>query len=614
MRDDGPKPEAAEQAGSTGCRQTQFGVGADHGSADATISGSTQPDYELLRLIGRGGYGEVWLARDKAGIYRAVKIIFRESFEHDRPYEREYEGIRKFEPLSRSYDNQVQILHVGRHDDRRQFYYIMELADDQRACQEIDPAKYEPKTIKSELKRLGRFPAEECLRIGAALAVALENLHQNGLIHRDIKPGNIIFVSGVPKLADIGLVTDRDVTVSYVGTEGYIPPEGPGSTQADIYGLGKVLYEMSTGRDRLDYPELPTDLDERPDRKLFLELNVIIAKACARDPGKRYRTACNLFQDLVRAQQGKPARGDGLRRGLAITVWAGAAVAVVAMGVLGVRHYRKAPTTQDETAKNSRLSGPPQQSPSVSQAPLWASTAKPGTSVAPLRGTLRSGERWTNSLGMVFVPVPGTKVLFSIWETRVQDYAAFIKASGKNWQPASFEQGPTHPAVRVSWFDAGAFCDWLTVEEQRHRWLRLDQKYRLPLDEEWSSAVGLEHEEGGSPSGKNERIKDLYPWGPSWPPPARAGNYGRSGFVRTAPVASFAPNKNGIYDLGGNVWEWCEDAFEPGGTARVMRGASWYRDRPTFLLSSHRSDQPPQVTFHESVGFRVVLAGRGGAP
>ena len=220
---------------------------------------------------------------------RAVKVVFRSSFDHDRPYEREYDGIRKFEPVSRSYANQVQILHVGRHDDRGCFHYIMELADDQQRGQQIDPKTYTPKTLRSELRQRGRLPVRECLRIGAAL----ENLHGHGLIHRDIKPGNIIFAHGVPKLADIGLVTDRDVTVSYVSTEGYIPPEGPGSAQVDLFSLGKVLYEMATGRDRMDFPELPTDFEELPDREALLELNAIISKACDRAGSQPLRGSPN---------------------------------------------------------------------------------------------------------------------------------------------------------------------------------------------------------------------------------------------------------------------------------------------------------------------------------
>ena len=86
------------------------------------------PDHEVLRQIGRGGYGEVWLARNTLGAYRAVKVISRSSFDHSRPFEREFQGIQKFEPVSRSHDGLVAILQVGRTE--QWFYYVMELADD----------------------------------------------------------------------------------------------------------------------------------------------------------------------------------------------------------------------------------------------------------------------------------------------------------------------------------------------------------------------------------------------------------------------------------------------------------------------------------------------------
>ena len=195
-------------------------------------------DYELVRLIGRGGYGEVWLVRDRARDYFACKVVYRESFGNARPYEREYEGIQKFEPVSQSSESQVKILHVGRRDEAGYFYYIMELADDVQSAA-MDAATYVPKTLRSEIEERKKLPVSECIGVGLSLTAALDNLHRHGLIHRDIKPANIIFVQGVPKLADIGLVTDLDVTVSYVGTEGFIPPEGPKSAQADILRVGK---------------------------------------------------------------------------------------------------------------------------------------------------------------------------------------------------------------------------------------------------------------------------------------------------------------------------------------------------------------------------------------
>src|SRR5215207_9515040 len=88
------------------------------------------PDHELIHRIGAGSYGEVWLARSITGMYRAVKVVYRSSFDSDRPFEREFAGIRRFEPISRSHESQVDILHIGRNETDSYFYYVMELADD----------------------------------------------------------------------------------------------------------------------------------------------------------------------------------------------------------------------------------------------------------------------------------------------------------------------------------------------------------------------------------------------------------------------------------------------------------------------------------------------------
>src|SRR6185436_9196272 len=74
------------------------------------------PDYALLRPVGRGAYGEVWLARSVTGVHRAVKIVRRASFNEDRPFDREFAGIQRFEPVSLGHDSQVGLLHVGRND------------------------------------------------------------------------------------------------------------------------------------------------------------------------------------------------------------------------------------------------------------------------------------------------------------------------------------------------------------------------------------------------------------------------------------------------------------------------------------------------------------------
>ncbi len=310
------------------------------------------PDHQLLKLIGQGSYGEVWLARNVMGTYRAVKVVYRDRFESDRPYEREYSGIQKFEPISRTHEGLVDVLHIGRNEGDGYFYYVMELADDALGTELGDGSAYEAKTLSREVKLRGRLPVRECLQLGMTLSGALAHLHEGGLVHRDIKPSNIIFVNGTPKLADIGLVASFSAAFSFVGTEGFIPPEGPGTIQADIYSLGKVLYECATGKDRQEFPELPTALGKAEDRQALLELNEVILKACARETAKRYRQAAELRGELEMLQAGLSvtrARAVELRLkwfsrlGLAI-----ASVAVVAL--IGYLIQRK----QVQTAREAR--------------------------------------------------------------------------------------------------------------------------------------------------------------------------------------------------------------------------------------------------------------------
>jgi formylglycine-generating enzyme required for sulfatase activity len=239
---------------------------------------------------------------------------------------------------------------------------------------------------------------------------------------------------------------------------------------------------------------------------------------------------------------------------------------------------------------------------------------------------------WVNSLGMKFVPVAGTKVLFSVWDTRVRDFEMFVKSTGYDanggmwsigkdgdkqrgatWKEPGFSQGANHPVVGVSWNDAEEFCKWLTKRERSGGDLPENREYRLSTDEEWSAAVGLKNEVGNTPEGKNRKIK-LYPWDisqkrdKSWPPPVGAGNYAgedakigdwptdslviegyNDGFPRTSPVGSFEANFSGLHDMGGNVWQWCEDWYNAEMKRRVLRGASWLNSGPVDLLASSRN-------------------------
>lgn len=323
-------------------------------STEAAPQPPVIPDYELLRLIGRGAYGEVWLARGVTGVYRAVKLVWRDRFPEAGPYEREFHGLKEFAAISLTESRQLALLHVSRDPAAAYFYYVMELADDITTGRTIDPANYTPHTLKEMRVRRGRLPAGECVTLGVELARALSGLHVRGLVHRDIKPSNVIIVGGAPKLADIGLVTEASAALTFVGTEGFVPPEGPGAPGADVFALGKLLYELVTGLDRHDYPRLPPELHAWPDRKEVLELNEVLIRACEPHPAQRHTDAAALLDDLLLLQAGKSVRRlRKAERRLARALRIAAVFALIA-GVAGLGAYLERQRANEETVLRAK--------------------------------------------------------------------------------------------------------------------------------------------------------------------------------------------------------------------------------------------------------------------
>ena len=214
-------------------------------------------------------HGKVFLAQHrKSREWVALKRVYRANFNDSEPYEREFRGITRYLPVSSQHPGLLHVHYVARDEREGYFFYVMDLGDSEDSGWERNPPSYQPLDLERERARAEgkRLPVRECVRIGLALAEALEFLHQVGLLHRDIKPSNVIFVKGQPRFADVGLVAEiprpnREGT--WVGTPGYMPPppEPPGTVPADIYGLGMVLFAISTGGSPIhDFPKLSTTL------------------------------------------------------------------------------------------------------------------------------------------------------------------------------------------------------------------------------------------------------------------------------------------------------------------------------------------------------------------
>jgi formylglycine-generating enzyme required for sulfatase activity len=270
----------------------------------------------------------------------------------------------------------------------------------------------------------------------------------------------------------------------------------------------------------------------------------------------------------------------------------------------------RAPASPSGAATKPATPTPPQQ---AAPAPKPATAAK---------------SDFTNSLGMQFVKISGIKTLFCIHETRYKDYAAYAAATpdvNPRWKNQTLkgiapkDRTEDHPVVIVSWEDAQAFCAWLSQKEGK--------RYRLPTDEEWSYAAGIGRDEKrkkGDTPGTLALVPNEYPWGSQWPPSKGCENYGDEsykaaigearyltgyddGFPTTAPVMSFKPNRYGLYDMGGNVLEWCEDWYNTTQTSRALRGSSWKGGAyDSELRLSHRGQATPD-TREDNYGFRIVL-------
>ena len=730
-------------------------TGQESAQASATLAdGATLGQYRIIRLLGRGGMGEVYEAEHQVLHRRyALKLLPPD-------FACQPGALERFQREAQVMAN-LEHPHIIRVDDFGEtggrYWLRMELAGGvQRPAVSGQPSAGEKQRLVSlqdlAEARGGKISQAELLPILKQILDGLEYAHRHGAIHRDLKPANILLFPAtraetpVAKIADFGLVrligeewvrsqaqisVQRSVSLgdqptmpqreegtstrSLLGTYEYMSPEQKrGETadeRSDLYAVGLLTYRLLTGR------ALGMKTPSQIDRELAPGWDALLAGMLEEDRAERKRNCQEVNRELeaverqiadrqrqkTEAEAQRLAEQDRLQReaerqrlevekqrqlaeerrrqqeerALKEQAEASRLEAEKQRLAQAERLQQQAAQEQAEQSRRRLAKGfifaivtlgvclggyfifkslfgessnpAPKVVSIMTPAPVVniTPTTPPATpSVAVETPThypdLKSP--WENSLGMKFVPVPGTEVLFGIWLTRVQDFKAFVQATGHDattdmyslradgwkqrgdtWEHPGFEQGPTYPVCGVSWEDAQAFCKWLTGKERGTGLIAQNQEYRLPKDWEWSVAVGLNETKEGTPQDKNGKIKDVYPWGNEWPPPRGAGNFAgeevknsdwpsafpviagyNDGFARTAPVGSFQANQYGLFDMSGNLWEWCEDFYNGQSGTPVLRGGSWYDHDPDHLLSSYRFINLPGFRFG-NLGFRVVL-------
>ena len=222
--------------------------------------GTSFHTWKIIHHCGGGAFGEVYYCSDISGQHVAVKVIPKNRLGNY--WERELTGVSSYREITGKTDGLLRIFHVS--EDSESLFYSMEAADN---CG--DDNEYRPDTLSRRLEH-GSLPVDEQGRVINDIFAAVKKLHEFGFAHCDIKPENILFVKGKPKLGDIGLVSSFTATMSHlVGTLEFLPPElrlretvddipdKSSRQKSDLYALGKVIYCIVTGMSAENFPSIP---------------------------------------------------------------------------------------------------------------------------------------------------------------------------------------------------------------------------------------------------------------------------------------------------------------------------------------------------------------------
>ncbi|MFO0880271.1 MAG: bifunctional serine/threonine-protein kinase/formylglycine-generating enzyme family protein [Gemmataceae bacterium] len=661
-------------------------------------------DYRVLKELGRGGMGCVLLAEDTR-LHRkvALKVMLPQHASN---------------PTARN-----RFLREARAAARIKHDHIVTLfqVDEVHGVPFIALEYLEGAPLDKYLKDRGTVPLGVAVRIAREMAAGLQAAHTKGLIHRDIKPGNIWLEApkGRVKLLDFGLARaeqeDTQLTQqgAIIGTPAFMAPEQARGekvdARSDLWSLGVVLYRMCTGKPPFAGPTtmavltaiaVDTPLPARSINPTIPEaLERIIHRLLEKDPARRYASAQEVITDLnaiakTLASDSKPTEAADVqlkndetmavslaplqpvgeipsRRRLSLLV--GLAGGLAALLVLGLVILWPTPqgTVRIESDDPDVQIVIDQNGPTTKGVDKLAVQLRAGEhgfvvrrgdlTFATTNFVLKKGETvtlkvehvggklrvtqdgqvlasrdvplaptFTNKLGMEFVLVPKGKFWMGGGGGMVGDremeiahdfYLGKYEVTQEEWEkvtgvnPSSFSRTSTgggketvkdiavaelkrFPVETVSWDDCQAFLKVLNAKAKETGW-----KYRIPIEAEWEYAC-----RGGPSINKFDYGFDYYFEKPSLEllPTQANFNHGEKSLMRTCKVGSYPPNKLGLYDMHGNVWEWCnEEAIDDKGASnRVVRGGGYGNDTWACRAAFHNLRLPSDR--HYSIGLRLA--------
>ncbi len=525
--------------------------------------------YELHEKLGRGGFGTVYRAMDTSlGREVALKVLHPE-LTIDREFVDRFRQEAK--TLALLDDRNIVTIHEINEENGR-IYIAM---------------RYLPGgSLRNLIEEKGRIQFTEALKIITQVASGLSEAHKRGVIHRDIKPENIVFDSHHEAiLTDFGLVrgesTETPMAVDNImGTPSYIAPEiwdGEKATAAsDEYALGCVFYEMITGKRLFDGKTIPEIMKKHVgDYSIYITypadvpvgVREVISKAIEKDPQKRYSSVLEFAEALtpqIKKAESSPKKeaeetGVEVRNAHEISV-------KIANGVM--MEFVKVPEGEFWMGSDPKVD-------------------KEAQSYDQPQHRVYLNEYWIGKY-------PVTNKQYQVFV----EEANWKRPSGWSSNKVSKEKAE-QPVGWVSWYDAEAFCKWLSEKTMK--------KIGLPTEAQWEKAA----------RGTDGRI---YPWGNQAPSTKFANYDGKVGGAIPVGIYPAGASPYGALDMAGNGWEWVADwcnvtyysqsptdnpAGPIAGEFRILRGASWISPKNMIRSAFRNWDNPTKD--YSDFGFRCSL-------